>query len=336
MQALRRNVRAHTTPMRVVLVRRLYAAALAGMLIAAAGLAPWPLSWRLPAGPRPAFASAPLEDCDLDGYDDHTGAPVPWAGFDATRGDSIPSGWDGAANSWTGDHTNDGSTSGRAGSGDPSGGSTSANPGGSRGSSTGSRSGAASGAGSATNTGGGATIVNGQPVVVSTAPTATPAGGSPVIVSVPDTGTVLAGRGTIRVADTQGALMHLGGSIRIDGVGFAPFAPGLQIWIDSIPVSRVSADENGAFTGVVRLPAGIAAGAHRVVVRYGASHLAHVRVDVGPRPADSFVRALVVGFSDTNPQRDAGVILLAALGAAGVVAYGSRALMRRPSVREAR
>ena len=22
--------------------------------------------------------AAPMEDCDLDGYDDHTGKPVPW------------------------------------------------------------------------------------------------------------------------------------------------------------------------------------------------------------------------------------------------------------------
>ncbi|HQZ00943.1 MAG TPA: hypothetical protein PLQ63_13170, partial [Propionicimonas sp.] len=31
------------------------------------------------------------EDCDWDGYDDHTGAKVPWPGFDGTKGDT-PSG----------------------------------------------------------------------------------------------------------------------------------------------------------------------------------------------------------------------------------------------------
>ena len=35
------------------------------------------------------------EDCDLDGYDDATGASMPWIGFDATKGDEIPSDWDG-------------------------------------------------------------------------------------------------------------------------------------------------------------------------------------------------------------------------------------------------
>ena len=40
------------------------------------------------------FAAA-VEDCDLDGYDDHTGNPVPWIGFDSTKGEEIPAGWDG-------------------------------------------------------------------------------------------------------------------------------------------------------------------------------------------------------------------------------------------------
>lgn len=34
-----------------------------------------------------------MEDCDLDGYDDHTGKPVPWRGFDGTKGDEVPSDW---------------------------------------------------------------------------------------------------------------------------------------------------------------------------------------------------------------------------------------------------
>jgi len=35
--------------------------------------------------------AALLEDCDLDGYDDATGVPVPWPGYDETKGDT-PSG----------------------------------------------------------------------------------------------------------------------------------------------------------------------------------------------------------------------------------------------------
>lgn len=39
--------------------------------------------------------AAAIEDCDLDGYDDHTGNPVPWIGFDSTKGESLPPDWDG-------------------------------------------------------------------------------------------------------------------------------------------------------------------------------------------------------------------------------------------------
>ena len=38
--------------------------------------------------------AAAIEDCDLDGYDDHTGNPVPWIGFDSTKGEEVPSDWD--------------------------------------------------------------------------------------------------------------------------------------------------------------------------------------------------------------------------------------------------
>ena len=46
-----------------------------------------------------AYAT-PMEDCDLDGYDDHTGKPVPWRGFDGTKGDEVPSDWDGVSDSY--------------------------------------------------------------------------------------------------------------------------------------------------------------------------------------------------------------------------------------------
>lgn len=45
-------------------------------------------------------ATSLYEDCDLDGYDDYTGDPVPWVGFDGTRGDEIPADWDGVSDSY--------------------------------------------------------------------------------------------------------------------------------------------------------------------------------------------------------------------------------------------
>ncbi len=41
----------------------------------------------VPNGFQVVYA-APLEDCDLDGFDDATGVPVPWPGYDETKGDT--------------------------------------------------------------------------------------------------------------------------------------------------------------------------------------------------------------------------------------------------------
>jgi hypothetical protein len=62
-----------------------------------------PLPW---AGADTAVYAADYEkweDCDWDGYDDHTGVPVPWPGFDGTRGDTP----DGAPGSQAGDGQED-------------------------------------------------------------------------------------------------------------------------------------------------------------------------------------------------------------------------------------
>jgi hypothetical protein len=94
-----------------------------------------------------------LEDCDFDGYDDETGEPVPWYGYDETHGDTIPADWDGVSGSYTDKHeeslkpkppaTPPPATGGNTGGG---------NTGGDTGSSVG-----ASGANSGANTGGGNT-----------------------------------------------------------------------------------------------------------------------------------------------------------------------------------
>lgn len=45
------------------------------------------LSLTIPGRNDKVYA-APLEDCDLDGFDDATGVPVPWPGYDETKGDT--------------------------------------------------------------------------------------------------------------------------------------------------------------------------------------------------------------------------------------------------------
>ncbi|WOO35909.1 hypothetical protein R2R35_19240 [Anaerocolumna sp. AGMB13020] len=63
--------------------------------------------------------AAPLEDCDLDGFDDATGVPVPWPGYDETKGDT-PDGPGGSKNPTTSPGSTN-SSSGNTGTGETTG-----------------------------------------------------------------------------------------------------------------------------------------------------------------------------------------------------------------------
>jgi len=147
-------------PFRQLSMRQLF---VRGLLL---GVLTVSLTPALPGLTEHAYA-APLEDCDLDGFDDSTGAPVPWPGYDETRGDT-PAGkgtadwWikqneQAAANRDSGSSGGGGSSSG-SGTG-TSGGSSSGSESGSSGGSvsgsgsTGSREGGSSGGGSGGSTG---------------------------------------------------------------------------------------------------------------------------------------------------------------------------------------
>lgn len=317
------------TPILRSATARAAVAVLLGAVMLASGFAP-SFAPRTAPGIQPAYAAGTLEDCDLDGYDDHTGAPVPWAGFDSTRGDTIPSGWDGVANSWTGQRTSSGGGSsapgGSKGGKTPTGGSSGAN--GSTGGAGTQGSGAASGGTQVPVT----TVAgaNGAVVTTVTVVSAEVAAGSRA--SAPDTATVLATRGRLEVRDAQGAMVHIGSSLRITGEGFAPGLNGFEIRLDSagLLLATVSTDANGRFEVTVEMPATVASGEHRFGVAYAGKHIAHARVAVGARPADSFVEALLVGFGEGNDERGAGLTLLLGLAVTGLVAYGWRSVMRRP------
>lgn len=72
----------------------------------------------VPGNYHVAYA-APLEDCDLDGFDDATGVPVPWPGYDETKGDT-PEGPAGSKNPTTTPSSTNNS-SGSTGTGETSG-----------------------------------------------------------------------------------------------------------------------------------------------------------------------------------------------------------------------
>jgi hypothetical protein len=124
-----------------------------------AGLGAGPDAW----GAYVAYADddepQPLEDCDFDCYDDHTGVPVPWAGYDETRGDTIPDDWDGVAGSYQAQHdaeldANLGTGGGTGGNGSGGGSNNgSGNGAGGNGSNDGTSNGANGGSGDGSNNG---------------------------------------------------------------------------------------------------------------------------------------------------------------------------------------
>lgn len=291
-----------------------------------------------------AYAS-PMEDCDQDGYDDHTGAPVPWVGFDGTRGDTVPPGWDGVSNSWTGDHTNDGSTSAgsSSGSGDSGGSSSGSSSGSSKSSSSGgskkstSKSSASSGSSTSGAKAGGTTSVVvtkpgqaavGTPATVSVAATLAPAPAAPAAAS---TATILATLGKLQVVDAEGSRLHLGGTLRITGSGFAALADGLDISLDSTgqKLDTASTDDKGGFQLDVDLPAKLTFGDHTVLVSYKGKVIARQVVSIGPATANTLAKALLVGFGDDNPDRTTGLAILVGMVTAGSLAYGTQLGPRR-------
>lgn len=334
MQDLRKAGRVTYRPL---ILRRAAARSVACLLVAIAFLL------AIPIGPTPdrspggrfgvglAFAASPLEDCDLDGYDDHNGAPLPWAGFDSTRGDTIPSGWDGVANSWKGEHTNDGGSAGTSGNG--SAGTKKPTTGGSSDPSNGGGGDAAPRSGGSGSTSdsqeGSVDPASGAPVVIGS-----PVAAGVAAASIPTTATVAGVRGRILVVDADGASVHAGGRLRITGEGFHPSVDGFEIWLDNVRLElKASTDGGGRFEVFVTLPRDTVPGAHRIGVSYGGSHLAHAPVAVGAPPADTFLGALLVGLDRGNRDRDAGLSTLLGLGLVGAVSYGWRSFARRPSPR---
>lgn len=287
-----------------------------------------------------AYAT-PLEDCDLNGYDDHTDQPLPWAGFDSTRGDTIPPGWDGVANSWTGAHTNSGSaatsggtkssSSGSSGNSSSSNGSNSnsSNQSSSKSSSSGAQSSGSSGsttAGTTTTAASGkaaggtaaSTAAASQPVTKTVVVTET------VQAAAPSRATILKTIGTLKVSEAEGVPIHVGGTVNVSGQGFAAYADGLYLTIDNDTekLDTVSTDQNGAFQTTIDIPDRFSAGVHHVTVGYAGGVISHTPVTFGAPTADSFAKALFVGFGDGNPERNVGLLTLAGMALLGSLAWG--------------
>lgn len=254
------------------------------------------------------------EDCDWDGYDDHTGVKVPWPGFDGTKGDT-PSGP--SENSQTGKKQASASASPTPTSSASASSGSTTGKGSSSKSSTASPKKKASSTASATASAKPQPSASGSPTArASHQPSATPTpsaslAGSPATLSLQGDGRVVAGA-----------------SVTISGSGFEPGQDGLSISLQSVPgeLATVTADASGGFETTVQLPADVPAGAQTLSVTHDGAQLTSLGVDV----AEPLAAAAA---TDASPspisEQVAGAALLAGLAVSGGGAVAVSSLVRR-------
>jgi hypothetical protein len=296
------------------------------------------------------------EDCDLNGYDDTTDHPVPWAGFDCTRGDTVPADWDGKPDSYpkpagagyTPPKKNTESDSTSGGSSATSGGS-SATTGGSKSDSSKSTGSSKKNTKStkgtkdtkstkktgeddktdeattaaeddetateaAVETTEGALEPDADSETVTVAALETT--GEELLPSdIPDTAAIVSTKGTVEIEEATGSELHAGSEVLVLGTGFAGNVDELQIEIHSTPtvLGVTTSDAEGSFEATVLIPEDLEAGSHNIVVLYQGQEITRQGVEVAPAAADSFLKAITVGFTQGSAELFAGLGILLAL-----------------------
>lgn len=296
------------------------------------------------------------EDCDWDGYDDHTGVKVPWVGFDGTRGDT-PAGP--SATSQTGkkkqeekasssaSSSTSASSSGSSSSASSSGSSDTSKSSGSSGtqSSSGKSAPAKSSAETGTakkesaSTNATKNTNENKPSAADKTDAEAEAAEVPADVeeagsgdeAVDDSAEIVETGGSIEITETEGSAFHVGSSVRITGSGFYGNVEDIDIEIHSTPknLAKVTSSADGSFEATVSIPDDIEAGSHTIVVLYHGAELASTPIEVGPQPADSFLKAIAVGFTDASRELVVGAILLASLLVISVAGLTIHAIRRR-------
>lgn len=276
--------------------------------------------------------AAPLEDCDLDGFDDATGVPVPWPGYDETKGDT-PDGPGGGKTSSTTSSKTSSTTSAGANSSTP--GNTNSTASGTTNSPTpGNTSSAAPGNTSSPAPG----KTDGQDEVSQNGNE--PSEGTSDIGSAGGNGaaeedieSVVTTKGSLEITEASGSLIHVGSSVIISGSGFTGNVDNLEIEIQSEPrrLGTVASSEDGSFETQISIPDDLEAGTHHIVVLYQGREITRQQIEVGPKAANSFLQALSVGFTKNNRGLIPGLSILA-----GLFLLGSAALLVNVVVRSRR
>jgi len=276
------------------------------------------------------------EDCDLDGFDDATGLPVPWPGYDETKGDTASG--PGTATTPTTAATTAPTkaatttpttaaitTAPTTASTNNASVDTTNNTGTTNTSSTNNSTSTGSNAvsGSTANSGSVDSSVQSTVVEVNSDAAAT--------VTVQSTGesvapvsadAIINTKGSLKIIDAKGSIIHAGSSIIISGSGFSGNSAGLEIVIHSEPVQlgTVTSLKDGSFDLQIDIPDNLEAGTHNIVVSYQGKEITSQQIVVAPKAADTFLGALTVGFSAENKGLIPGLLILAGLIIAGGVA----------------
>jgi hypothetical protein len=137
-------------------------------------------------------------------------------------------------------------------------------------------------------------------------------------------------QGEIEVKEAEGAALHAGSKIVISGYGFYGDVAELDVEIHSTPtpLGKVGTDADGYFELTVTVPEDIEEGTHNIVVLYQGQEITRQPVELAPAAADSFIKALTVGFTGDNAELFAGLGILVALVVLGGLALGINGVVR--------
>lgn len=149
-------------------------------------------------------------------------------------------------------------------------------------------------------------------------------------ISAADVETVINTKGVLDIRETAGSVIHVGSSIIISGTGFAENIQDLEIQIQSEPrqLGIVESSESGTFQAEFLIPEELEAGIHNIVLLYQGEEITRQEIEIGPKAADSFIKAISVGFTADNKGLFPGLSILLGLSVLGIGTLGVTAFIR--------
>ena len=304
-----------------------------------------------PAATGSVFA-APYEDCDFDGYDDHTGKKLPWPGFDETRGDVLPAGWNfgESSNAESGDSggkdkkteekksaadekkkedtkkspvkKDSSQTDGKKTESKKSSEKADANAGKKETASDTKQKDAPEQKAADTSEGAAAeTESAGTGAAIQK--TAADLAAEQEAAAQASAAAILSQKGSLTIAETEGRAITPGSTLIITGSGFAGNVDALEIQLSSSSpqtLDTVATDAGGGFSLRVSLPEGLETGDHDIVVRYQGEEITRLPVQVSlPEAAEE----------EGNGNQLAGILILAGLAVIAAIVIVIAQIRRR-------